>query len=467
MPHDPQPRRWRVLALLATAFFMTILDSTIVVTALPSIAADLGMDDVGGQWVVTAYVLAFGALLLFFGRVADLLGRRRMFIGGNALWVAASLLCGLAPSGELLIAGRGLQGLAAAVIAPAALSIVMVTFPAGPERNKALALWGGLGGVGATVGLVLGGLITDGLGWEFIFFVNVPVGIVVGALSLSLLRESREAGAPRTFDVAGAVLVTAALSLLVYAITQIPTVGWSHPRTLGLFVVACVFGGLLIVVESRCAAPLVPGRILRSRLLIGGNLLIFTAGMAVDGLLITLTAYVQRVLEWSALQFGLLAAVMTVTSVVAIVAVERSIDHIGMKWAAVAGSTLLGAGCLILVSTAGAVGSVSILVAGLLVFGAGMGAAFVSAQIAALTDVRAGHSGLAAGLVDTSFSIGSCLGVALATTAALIGGYQTAFAATAVIAAVGVVIGLTLLHRPSRTADEVPDLADELVNDRL
>jgi MFS family permease len=347
MDTAPDPRRWRILTLLAAASFMTILDSTIVVTALPSIGPDLGLTNSGLRWIVIGYVLAYGGLLLFLGRSADLLGRKRMFVAGNALWALSSLMCGVAGAGEILIAGRIVQGVAAAIIAPAALSIVMITFPDGPERNKAFGIWGGLGGVGATAGLLLGGVITDGIGWPWIFFINIPVGLAVLAIAPLMLKESRVADHAQKFDVAGAITVTAALGLLVYVITSIPAYGMTA-RTLGLLLAAAALSGLFVVIENRSATPLVPFQALRSRLLIGGNLLILTAGMTVDGMLITLTSYVQQVLGWSAMQFGLLAAIMTVTSVAGVMYGQHAVTRHGIRPVAVTGAALLTGGCLLL-----------------------------------------------------------------------------------------------------------------------
>lgn len=467
MTTRPEQHRWRVLTLLAAAYFMTILDSTIVVTALPSIGPDLGLDGISLQWIITGYVLAYGGLLLFWGRTADLLGRKRLFIIGNMLWVGSSFLCGIAPAGELLIAGRVLQGVAAAIIAPAALSIVMTTFAEGGERNKALGIWGGLGGLGATAGLLLGGLITDGMGWPWIFFVNLPIGLVVLALAPAMLHESRVPERARSFDTAGAVTVTAALGLLVYTITTIPEAGLISVRTLGLFAGAVALAGLFVTIETRSAAPLIPFRALRSRVLIGGNLLIFTAGMAVDGLLITLTSYVQRVLGWSAMQFGLLAAVMTITSIVGVMYGQHAVSRYGMWPVAAAGGALIGSAGLLLTFVR-ADGSLSLMIAALLIFGAGLGAAFVSSQIAALAGVAEENSGLAAGLADTSFNIGTGLGIAITTSVAFVyteaaggptpvgltEGYQMAFGVTIVIAAIGVIVALSLFRRPAAASPE-------------
>src|SRR5215210_3142687 len=255
---NPDPRRWKALALLCTAFFMVILDSAIVVVALPSIDAELGFSAGDLQWVLSAYLLSFGGLLLLGGRAADLLGRRRMFIIGTGLFALASLGAGLAGSVGALLTARVLQGVAAAIMTPTALSIVMTTFPEGAERNKALGLWGSTGAIGGTAAWLVGGPITDGLGWEWIFFINVPVAAVVAALSPVLLGESREAVGQRRFDVAGAVTITAALVALVYAVVEAPEAGWAGGQTLGLLALAAVLTVVFVGIEKRSVAPLAP-----------------------------------------------------------------------------------------------------------------------------------------------------------------------------------------------------------------
>lgn len=466
LEHRAQPNRWWILALLATAFFMTILQSTIVITALPDIGRDLGLDGGRLQWVVTAFVLAYSGLMLFCGRAADLLGRRRLFLAGNAVWLVSSLVCGLAWSGGVLIGARALQGLAAAVIAPAALAIVVVTFDEGPERNKALGVWGGLGGVGATAGLLLGGVLTDGLGWPWIFFVNVPVAVAVLAVAPALLRESRADQRPPSYDAAGAVTVTATLTLLVYLIITVPEAGLASGRTAVLSLAVAGLAALFVLVESRSAAPLVPLQVLRSRTVIGGNLLILAAGMSVDGMLITLTSYVQRVLGWSALQFGLAAAAMTVTSVVCIMIGQRGVSMFGPRPVAVCGTSVLAGACLLLSWTTSTTGSATFILTGLIVFGVGMAGAFVSANIAGLTGVAPHHSGVASGLINTSFEFGAALGVAICTSAALARtaaaggsgagalaeGYRAGFGAAGAFAAAGLAAAVILLGRVATPA---------------
>jgi EmrB/QacA subfamily drug resistance transporter len=462
--HDS--RRWWALALLGATFFMVILDGTIVYVALPSIQDALGFSPAGLQWVMSAYLLSFGGLLLLGGRAADLLGRRRVFMAGVTLFGGSSLLCGLAWSAPVLVGARAIQGVSAAVMAPTALSLLMTVFPEGPERNKALGIWGGIGGIGATAGLVIGGPVTAALGWEGVFFINIPVALAVLALSPRLLPESTDTECVRCFDVGGAVTLTAALVLLTYAVARAPEAGWTSTQTIGLLVVVAVLLALFASIEARSRAPLVPLGIFRSRSLMGGNLVLLTAGMSIDGMLLIVTLYAQEVLGYTTLQFGLMTAVMTVMSVIGAYSAQAVVTRVGVRRVGATGMALVGGGCLLLtrVSAGGSYGSDLLL--GLLLFGAGLGAAFVASQIAALAGVREQDSGLAAGMVDSSFNIGGALGVAILTTVAvshtdsltglsrearqtaITHGFQSAFAVAVGVAALGALLAL-LLFRPA------------------
>ena len=298
------PRRWKALALLCLANLMVILDAQIVILALPSIKADLGLSAGGAQWVMSAYLLSFGGLLLLGGRSADLLGRRSMFTAGTGLFLVSSLGCGLAWSGAVLIAARVVQGVSAAIMAPTALSILMTTFEEGAERNKALGVWSAIGGTGATAALLIGGPLTDGLGWEWIFFINIPVALALLALAPRLLRESRGQVSERIYDVRGAVTVTAALVLLVYAVVEAPDTGWGDVQTIGLLIASAVLAALFALVESRTPAPLAALRIFRSRTLVGGNLVLAALGMVAWGMSLTVSLYAQQVLGYSAFASG-------------------------------------------------------------------------------------------------------------------------------------------------------------------
>jgi EmrB/QacA subfamily drug resistance transporter len=481
-PGGPGSRRWLALALLGTAFFMVILDGTIVYVALPSIDEALGFSAGGLQWVMSAYLLASGGLLLLGGRSADLLGRRRMFMVGVALFAGSSLLCGLAWSAEILVAARVVQGVAAAIMAPTALSLLTTVFDEGPERNKALGIWGGIGGVGATSGLLIGGPITEGLGWEWVFFINVPVGLGVLALCPALLPEGRAPVRRRVYDLAGAVTITAALVLLVYAISEAPDAGWVGWQTLGSIAAALALMATFVRIEARSAAPLVPLRIFRSRTLVGGNLVLLTAGAALDGMLIIVTLYAQEVLGYSTAQFGLGVAVLTVMSVVGAVSGQALVGRIGLRPVALAGMVLVGAACLVLTQVSVEGSYLGDLFLGLLLFGAGLGATFVASQIAGLSGVAEQESGLAAGLVDSSFTIGSALGIALlstvaiartenvlagpdppaSTAAALTEGYQTAFLVALGIALLGTLLALGLLGREDKTEEAAIEAARQV-----
>ncbi|MGH2982783.1 MAG: MFS transporter [Solirubrobacterales bacterium] len=471
----PDRRRWFALALLGIAFFMVILDGTIVYVALPSIEEALGFSTGGLQWVMSAYLLSFGGLLLLGGRSADLLGRRRMFMVGVALFAGSSLLCGLAWSDQILVAARVLQGLAAAIMAPTALSLLTNVFEEGPERNKALGIWGGIGGVGATSGLLIGGPVTAGLGWEWVFFINVPVGLGVLALGPALLPESRDPARPRVFDVAGALTVTAALVLFVYAVSEAPDAGWTDSQTIALVAVSAALVALFARIELRSPAPLVPPRILRSRTLVAGNLVLLTAGAVLDGMLILVTLYAQQVLGYSTVQFGLMVAVMTVMSVVGAFGGQAVVTRLGPRPVALTGMILLGAACLLLTQVSPEGSYVNDIFPGLLLFGAGLGAAFVASQIAGLAGVADEESGLAAGLVDSSFNIGSALGIAVLSTVAvsrtdhvlasaelpvdsalaLTEGFQSAFLAGFGIAALGAVLVLLLFRHEDKAEETV------------
>jgi EmrB/QacA subfamily drug resistance transporter len=474
-PAQPDPRRWKALALLCTAFFMVILDSAIVVVALPSIDTDLGFSAGNLQWVLSAYLLSFGGLLLLGGRAADLLGRRRVFIVGVGLFALASLGAGLAGTSAALLTARAVQGVAAAVMTPTALSIVMTTFPEGAERNKALGIWGSTGAIGGTAAWLVGGPVTDGLGWEWIFFINVPVAVAVAALSPVLLRESRGAVERRRFDVAGAVTITAALVALVYAVVEAPEAGWAGAQTLGLLALAAVLTVAFIGIESRSVAPLAPLRVFRSRSLVGGNLVLFALGTMGFGVPFILTQYAQEVLGWSPVQFGLASVVMPVTAVLGTSAAQSIATRGGIRKVAVVAMTLTGLGSLLLTQVSVGGSYIGDLFFALVLLGPGIGAAYVAGSIASLTGVADTEAGLASGLNNASFQIGGAVGVAILSTvavsgahgaslAALTDGYQTAFAVAIAVAALGAAAATALLGRrrepaPRATVDASPAVA--------
>jgi EmrB/QacA subfamily drug resistance transporter len=413
----PDPRRWQALALVCVAFFMTVLDVSIVNVALPSIKTSLGVSDESLQWVLVAYAITFGGFLLLGGRAADLLGRRRMFMVGMVLFSAASLVCGLAGSIGVLVAARTVQGLGAAIISPATLSIITTTFEEGAERNKALGIWGAMGGSGAAAGVLFGGILTKYAGWEWIFFVNVPVGALVLALTRSVVRESRVTGL-RGFDAAGAVTVTGGLALLVYAISKAPDVGWSSARTIGLLLGAALLLAAFVAIEARQASPMVPFSIFRTKTLAGANAAGFLLGAVVYANFFVLTLYVQQVLGYSALKTGLtfLATAGTVIPVAG--ASQALVTRIGVRPVLTVGLALITGAMLwyAQIPVHGRFGRD--LLPAYLMMGIGMAFAFIPVSIAALAGVGPQEAGLASGLINTSQQIGGALGVAIASTVA-------------------------------------------------
>jgi EmrB/QacA subfamily drug resistance transporter len=471
------PRRWWALALLCGAFFMVILDAAIVTVALPSIQEDLSFSAQGLQWVVSAYALTFAGLLLLGGRAADLLGRRRVFMVGLALFTVASLLCGLAWSDQALIGARAFQGIGAAVMTPTALSIITTLFAEGTERNKALGIWGALGGFGATTAWLIGGPLVDGLGWQWIFFINIPVGLLAVALSPVLLPESRAATARRSYDPAGALTITGALVLLVYAVVEAPDTGWTSAQTLLLFAGSAALFGAFAIIESRHPAPLVPLRIFRSRTIVGANAVMLLFATVAFGMPFTLTLYAQEVLGYSAVKFGLTSVVFPAMAAVGSILGQAIVLRVGFRPVAAAGMTLMGAGALLLSQVSAGGSYFGDIFFGLLVFGPGIGLAFVTATVAALAGVAEHESGLASGLSNTAFQTGAAIGTAIVATVAvsrtdnylaanhdasplvaLTNGFQSAFLATAILAGVGVALALLLLGRPRRAAQKPLEL---------
>ncbi len=459
------PKRWWALALLCSAFFMVILDVSIVNVALPSIQLDLHFSQGNLQWILSAYALTFGGFLLLGGRAADLLGRRRVFMSGVALFTLASLACGLASSEGQLIAARAVQGLGAAILSPSALSIITTTFEEGSERNKALGVWGAMGGSGAAVGVLMGGVLTKWLGWEWIFFVNVPVGAAVLLLTRSVVRESRAQTATRHFDAAGAVLITSALVLLVYALTRANTVGWGSAQTLLVLAGSAVLHALFLAVELRSKAPLVPlGIFGRLRTLAGANVVGFLLGGLTFAMFFMLSLYMQQVLGLSPLQTGAGYLAVALTAVASSGIAQALVTKIGVKPAMTFGVALMGLGNVWFTQVS-AGGSYAVdLLPGFIVIGVGIGFSFVPMSIAALAGVQAHEAGLASGLINTSQQIGGALGVAVLSTvstsrtdhlkaggdslpAALTGGFSLAFWVAVGFAAAGVLATLTMVHR--------------------
>ena len=415
--HEPDPRRWQALALVCVAMFMTVLDVSIVNVALPSIKTALNVSDNTLQWVLIAYTITFGGFLLLGGRAADLLGRRRMFMIGMALFAAASLVCGLAGSIGVLIAARAVQGVGAAIVSPATLSIITTTFDEGAERNKALGIWGAMGGSGAAAGVLFGGILTKYAGWEWIFFVNVPVGAAVLLLTRAVVRESRIPGL-RGFDAGGAVTVTSSLALLVYAISKAPDVGWATGRTIGLLVGAAVLLAAFVVIESRHGSPMMPFRIFRVRTVTGANVCGFFLGAVVFSNFFLLTLYVQQVLGYSALKTGL-TFLATAGTVIPVAGLSQAlVTRLGPRPVLSVGLLLITGGMVWYTQIPTSGSFAAHLLPGYLLVGVGMAFSFIPMSIAALAGVEAHEAGLASGLINTSQQIGGALGVAIASTVA-------------------------------------------------
>jgi EmrB/QacA subfamily drug resistance transporter len=469
----PNPRPWVTLAVVGAAFFMTVLDVAIVNVAIPSIQKDLNIREETVQWVITAYAITFGGFLLLGGRMADLLGRRRIFVGGLILFTLASLVCGLANSAGVLIAARAVQGIGAAIISPAALSIVTTTFTEGAERNKALGIWGALGGSGAAAGVLFGGILTKYLGWEWIFFVNVPVGALVFALTWPIVPESRAELGHRRFDAAGAVTVTAGLALLVYAISKAPDVGWGSARTILLILASVALLAAFTLWELRTEAPIMPFRIFRIRSLAAANVVGFLLGAVIFANFFVLTLYVQGVLGWSALKTGITFLATAGTTVIWAGVSQALVTRYGTR-------PVLVLGMLVLAASLGWYTQIPVgghywpdLLPAYITFALGLAFSFIPVSIAALAQVEPHEAGLASGLINTNQQIGGAIGVAVAATIftsyarprhftpeAFTTGYQHAFWALLAIAVAGAVAAAVLLPRraelPAKATADVP-----------
>ena len=469
-------KKWFALGLILAVQFMVILDVAIVNVALPSIQLDLGFSQENLQWVISAYALVFGGFLLLGGRSADLLGRRRVFMVGTVVFTLGSLLCGLAWSDEVLIAFRALQGLGAAMITPAALSILVATFTEGRERNIALGAWGAVGGFGAVAGVLLGGILTDALSWEWIFFVNVPVGVVGFALAPLLLHESRDAQVNR-FDLPGAVLVTSGLSTMVYAITQAGQKGWLSAETISVFAGSVVLLGAFVAWELRHPEPLMRFGIFQTRTVSGANVAGFIMGTALFSMFLMLTLYMQQVLGYSAMKTGVAYLAVAGTAIVWSGVAGQLVTRVGVKPVLVTGMVALTAGLLFFTQVSVGGSYVRDLLPGFLVLGVGIGFSFVPISIAALAGVKPAEAGLASGLINTSQQIGGALGIAALSTiatsrtddsvasgtalpVALVDGFQSAFLVGAIVAALGVIASLTLIRRDELQVEVVTEPAE-------
>jgi EmrB/QacA subfamily drug resistance transporter len=458
--------RWLVLVIACLAQFMVVLDATVVNVALPSIQNGLHFSASNLQWVVNAYTLVFGGFLLLGGRASDLLGRKRLFIAGTALFSAASLLNGLAQSSTMLVAGRGLQGLGGALLSPAALSIVTTTFTVNSERTRALGVWSAIAAGGGAVGLLLGGVLTDLASWPWIFIVNVPVGVITLLLTLRFVPESRDELPHRSFDLAGAVTVTGGLVVLVYAIVKAQSFGWGSGRTLALIAASVALLAMFVVIERRAVAPLIRLSIFRIRTLAvaDGVLLLVASGMF--GMFFFASLYVQEILGYSPLRAGLAFLPVTAGIVLGAGLAQQLIRRIGVRAVSVVGILLATAGMAVLTQVPVHGSYAADLLPGLIPMSVGMGLTFVPITLMGTGGVEREDAGLASGLFNTAQQVGGSLGLAILSTlaasrttnlltshtaagvlAARVSGYQVAFAAAAVMLGAGAVILMVALRK--------------------
>jgi EmrB/QacA subfamily drug resistance transporter len=463
-----------LLFLVCLAQFMVVLDVSIVNVALPSIRDGLHFSTTGLQWVVNAYTLTFAGFLMLGGRASDLLGRRRVFLGGIALFVVASLACALANSQGLLIAARTVQGFGGAVVAPASLAVIATSFAEGRERNRALGIWGAIGGAGAASGVLLGGLLTQFLGWPSIFFVNVPVGLLVLLVGPSIIPEGRRKDgiAGRHFDALGAALITGGLMAIVYGIVRTDTHGWGSSGVLEPIALGVALLLAFVAVEGRFAsAPLVPLGVFRMRLLRAANLVVFLLGMSLFAMWFILSLYLQQVLHFDALKTGVAFLPITLGVVFATSQAARLVARVGVRPVIAGGMFVSAVGLALLSGIAPRANYFTAVLPGGMLAGLGMGFALVPATIVAVQGVPAAQSGLASGLVNTARLMGGALGLAvlstiaasrthaqllsgLAAPLAITDGYQLAFLAGALLSTLGAVASIVLL-RPATLSGEV------------
>ena len=459
------PRRWKALAVLSLAYLMVILDVSVTNVALPSIQSALDFSSADLQWVVSGYALTFGGFLLLGGRVGDILGRRRLFMIGLIAFIVLSLLAGLSTSSTMLIVARFLQGMAGAILSPSVFSIVSVTFAEGSERNTALGILGGIAGSGAAIGVLLGGILTEYAGWEWIFFINIPVGLIALLLVPRYVRESRAAGVLRHFDAAGAVTITASLMLLVYALTQSTNLGWGSVQVVAALIGFAVLLAAFVLVESRSAAPLVPlGFFLRRRTPTGANLVGFGLGATIFGMFYLLSLYMQDVLGYSPVRTGVSYLALALTIIVAAGLSQALVTRVGVKPILVTGFALLALGLAYLTQVSVGGSYIEDLFPAFIVIGVGLGFSFVPISIAALGGITDSEAGLASGLINTSQQVGGALGLAVLVTVsttrtddllangtprpeALTEGFSTAFWVAAALAAASVLATLLVIRR--------------------
>ena len=470
--HDHR-RRWIALIVICAAQFMVVLDVSIVNVALPSIKTALNFSESNLQWVVSAYTLVAGGFLLLGGRIGDIMGRRLLFISGLVLFTAGSLMCGLAWTHGALITFRAVQGLGAALVAPSALSLITALFDEGSERNKALGILGAISGSGAAFGVLLGGVLTSAFSWEWIFFVNVPVGAAAVIATLLIIPESKGELGHRRFDVAGAVTITASLTLLVYAIVKASEYGWGSAKTLGMIAVAVAGHALFLLIEWKSKAPLMPLRIWLNRTLAGANIVGFMVGAAIFAMFFVLSLYMQQVLGFSALKAGVSYLACALSVIFAAALAGQLVTKVGVRNVLVAGTVITAIGLYYFTHVSANGSYWGDLFPGLVIAGVGLGFSFVPVTIAALSGVSNQDAGLASGLINTSQQIGGALGTAIVTTVyvsrsntlvkhgdtvqvALTSGFQRAFMINLGFAIVGLIATLLVIKRVALAAEGAP-----------
>jgi EmrB/QacA subfamily drug resistance transporter len=456
---------WLVLVIACLAQFMVVLDITVVNIALPSIQKGLDFSSANLQWVVNGYTLIFGGFLLLGGRAADISGRKRLFVAGVILFSAASLLNGLAQSSGMLIAGRGLQGLGGALVSPAALAIITTTFTDASERTKALGIWSAIAASGSAVGLLLGGVLTDVASWRWVFFVNVPVGILTVVLALRYIAESRVEGLRRSYDLGGAFTVTGGLVVIVFAIVKAQSYGWGSARTLGLFAAGIVLLAAFVAIESRAKSPLMRLSIFRVRSLAVGDAALLLIASGMFGMFYFASLYVQDILGYSPLKAGLAFLPVTAGIMIGAAAAQQLIKRIGVRNVSIIGTTLAALGMLVLTQLPVHGSYASDLLTGLMPLSVGMGLVFVPITLMGTSGVSAADAGLASGLFNTAQQVGGSLGLAILSTlaatqtshlithhsatrvAATVSGYHVAFLAAAAMFAGAAALLVVLLRK--------------------
>src|ERR671916_532159 len=480
MSTQADPRRWKALALLSLAQFLIIMDTSIIGVALPAIQQQFSFSQSELQWIFSAYVIVFGALLLLGGRLSDILGQRRIFIIGFAILTAASVLAGLAPNGTVLIAARALQGIGAALIAPSAMSILMTLFTIPSERNKAMGFWGAAAPAGGTAGVFLGGIITAYVDWTWVFLINVPIGIAVLALTRSLIPQgTRQKG---RVDYLGAISITGALILLVYAIVTANDAGWTSLQTVSLLSTSAGLLGAFTIIQKRSKEPLMPLRIFKTFNLLASNIVMALLGAAWIPMWFFLNLYLQQVQGYGAFESGLALLPMTAAIMALMIgASSKLIRRLGVKNSLVAGLGLLAVAMLMFVATPSTKGSFAthVLPASIIAAG-GMSLAYIPALMSAVSHAKKDESGLASGIVNTSYQVGSALGLAIMVAIAsaqtlldenngvgsidaLNNGYHLAFTIAAIVAAIAAIVAYVAIREPNSSDEKKEEKQEEVI----